>query len=1769
MNVTRVLYFRFTIRNPRSVPPHPQLTTMATAATNAPLWTTMDAVLMDTDRLPTVQFSLLTNVSNRYRSNVLHRLVSAHPLQPSSTVTTLIERHEERLRVAVYNGLETNDAYLHSSFQLPPDACPLALCWANFGGHEHLCVLVDATTVSLWDVYSLSSAENSSTVTLPFECCAMHAIDQGLLLQRQADAEDRASDAFVLQAPSSVPQGWAPVEAHSTSVASLFSLQHPLEDVLPVCEVQPHGILDASTPHPITDAFEQVLWVGTAKWAKQSASYTDRCYDEQVLAVTYHALTGRHAVWTVGKAPPPPSTPPLYQRTRQPVSSMDVFPEIDDFVASAAPAPRSSTRDEALADALGVRRTTPRKSMERSRPSLGGNAVTATDHHASFFSPRAEELLPLADTSIFGFSGGPSVIHASVAMQCLYKQQDTSPRASQIFLVSNDNASGDLVLCLVVPDESQHLQQVWFWELRPQAAGAKLKVEPRQTLTCRAAQPMQVCPTPAVYWPHPRHGRSLLSATDLLVLSLDGDLRLCRVDTPFVQCPVGLAVQDLVDATGGQVTLVVKGANQLMRASLSLQSSCPLVNRAMATIDAALVARSSTLLSLWLIASVCSAEQACVMDVDTEAGWTAFYSVLLSFVRSQLLISSSLTPSSNQESRSAWEKLLDSEVHHQFAALEERDLILKHVETVQRHLHEDIEVSCEMPVPKGIVPLVFDSLHLFYEESKLQAPCARLELSRMGSLLMDILGLVGGDWVPAFSKYYQVDLGDALAPSCTLSAAAFVSREAVSSFAKPPSFFEWTNQLIKGTRLQLWFDQVGIDGINPACTRMRSLIRVLSTVFDPSSGEQDMDVVNLLVEEGFKDVNQIRQDFPPGIALPILEVLYRCRNHLHLDCDTAWSPEAWSLVGRDDLRRNMTVSKLKDAAGGPSDGQDADPDDDGLVALERSGSILFPEDNRIREAARLLRSSRPIFLRVQRAVEVSDHDYERLKQKKLLVLSRRAVALSVGRGMLSFGSLCPVAAEPLPIPDLCLKGRVPPTNTSLALDDSDCPSDMRVWPEFHNGVAAGLRLPLLGESDVNITRTWIIYNRPPAANQPQAEGEDANPAQQRKSHTHGGLLLALGLRGHLTALQMSDIYDYLTQGSVTTTVGVLLGMAANKRGSGDMAVSKMLCLHIPSLIPQHFSAIDVASTVQAAAVIGAGLLFQGSSHRMMTEFLLNEIGKRPESDASAFDRESYTLSCGLALGMVNLCLGEKTGDSDRAAGIADLRVEERLYRYMAGGIDDDESRRRRETNDRFSLPSVATSGDNERCSTIYEGNLINTDVTAPGATLALGLMYMKTGNQTVASVLALPQTHFLLEFVRPDFLALRIISRALILWDSVEPTSEWIERQIPPVISKAYAEMRALAKKVMEGKSTAKNRLEHEYDRRAVRQIYVHLIAGSCFAMGLRYAGTGDQGAKAAITERVMELHKLREANDAVSAASRPEFPILDSCLSSAAMALAMVLAGSGDLDALRLFKILRWRCDEDSRYGHHMTFGMAIGLLFLGGGTCTLGRAPADLAMLVTAFFPRYPVSTSDNQYHLQALRHLYALAVKTSELRALDVETNEPVHLPIQIKSLPSNTTTLMVPCLLPNTDTDLLEIAVETKEYYPLRVTLRQDGRAHCFFVKKRRTPGHERSVQSLPQAGSAFLKAFGRYVNSDTLYQRRALEECIDEDVEEALALYLVRPSTANGYWDLRLLRTYYSERAGDTVQGLLDTQVLLPCLLETAERRLMETASIGNSLAFYD
>ena len=46
-------------------------------------------------------------------------------------------------------------------------------------------------------------------------------------------------------------------------------------------------------------------------------------------------------------------------------------------------------------------------------------------------------------------------------------------------------------------------------------------------------------------------------------------------------------------------------------------------------------------------------------------------------------------------------------------------------------------------------------------------------------------------------------------------------------------------------------------------------------------------------------------------------------------------------------------------------------------------------------------------------------------------------------------------------------------------------AEQTAWPEFHNGVAAGLRL---APGAHQLTRTWVVYNKPPGALRARAGG---------------------------------------------------------------------------------------------------------------------------------------------------------------------------------------------------------------------------------------------------------------------------------------------------------------------------------------------------------------------------------------------------------------------------------------------------------------------------------------------------------------------------------------------------------------------------------------------------------------------------------------------------------------------------------------------------------
>lgn len=108
------------------------------------------------------------------------------------------------------------------------------------------------------------------------------------------------------------------------------------------------------------------------------------------------------------------------------------------------------------------------------------------------------------------------------------------------------------------------------------------------------------------------------------------------------------------------------------------------------------------------------------------------------------------------------------------------------------------------------------------------------------------------------------------------------------------------------------------------------------------------------------------------------------------------------------------------------------------------------------------------------------------------------------------------------------------------------------WPEFHNGVAAGLRLHVRGTGHDSLSlRAWIADHRPGGGEFPP---------------DHSGMLLGWGLTGVLDSLKITDWYQYLLSQNELVSCAILLGVASGKRGSMDAIVAKMLSLHV-----RHFN----------------------------------------------------------------------------------------------------------------------------------------------------------------------------------------------------------------------------------------------------------------------------------------------------------------------------------------------------------------------------------------------------------------------------------------------------------------------------------------------------------------------------------------------------------------------------------------------------------------------
>ncbi|PRP84294.1 anaphase promoting complex subunit 1-like, partial [Planoprotostelium fungivorum] len=296
------------------------------------------------------------------------------------------------------------------------------------------------------------------------------------------------------------------------------------------------------------------------------------------------------------------------------------------------------------------------------------------------------------------------------------------------------------------------------------------------------------------------------------------------------------------------------------------------------------------------------------------------------------------------------------------------------------------------------------------------------------------------------------------------------------------------------------------------------------------------------------------------------------------------------------------------------------------------------------------------------------------------------------------------------------------------------------------------------------------------------------------------------------------------------------------------------------------------------------------------------------------------------------------------------------------------------------------------------------------------LMYLKSNNATISDRIVIPQNSFQLDHVRPDLLLLRrVVDGELGL---MGPTEEWVVSQIPSFIRDAiYNE-----EKVKENSS----------DMELIRLAHVNLLAGACFALGLRFAGSAYQPAFDLLHGYCQYLIRAVSRPNDPATVGVVDSPIVENCINTVVLSLSLVMCGTGNLQVLRIIRQLRRRVPKaggkyihgEHSYGSHMALHMAAGFLFLGGGRYSVSTSDVSIATLVASLYPQWPVDSADNRYHLQALRHLYVIAAESRVLETVDVDNKNHCYVPIRIQvkagayglNSPETTIDSVAPCLLP---------------------------------------------------------------------------------------------------------------------------------------------------------
>ncbi|KAI6648581.1 Anaphase-promoting complex subunit 1 [Oopsacas minuta] len=640
-------------------------------------------------------------------------------------------------------------------------------------------------------------------------------------------------------------------------------------------------------------------------------------------------------------------------------------------------------------------------------------------------------------------------------------------------------------------------------------------------------------------------------------------------------------------------------------------------------------------------------------------------------------------------------------------------------------------------------------------------------------------------------------------------------------------------------------------------------------------------------------------------------------------------------------------------------------------------NLLFPEDNRVFEVCNLLNSSKYIPIDIGQCSNLSDEDFLELQSSRLLKLSTRSLALPIGRGMYNYGSLNVLNTDVICIPELNISGKTLATNSTVTIDSLGKPFHLTFWPEFHNGVASGLALHPFSK---HIDSSWIQFNRPILD----------------RPNEYAGFLMAMGLQGHLSSLSKFTMHDLLSRGHELTLVGILIGISAAKRASMDPDITRMLSIHVRSLQPESSMELEISPNVQTAAILSVGLIYQGTSNRHIVDVLMNEIERFSSCEMeNIFDRRCRCLSSGFALGLTLL------GSAKGGARSAWREITEKLTNNVKGcspNIDFDNSVKSQQISD--------------------EG--IDIMSLGPGSLMALSMIYLKSNDQSISNFLKPENSYFLLDETHPYILLLRTISYCIVQWDNIQPTQEWVNSIIPKILT--------------DGILRSKNDLIQDgMELDVVRAIHSQILVGCLYSLGLRFAGSQNILAYDFIYCYLLEF--IQDKSCAVF--------LSDTRINCALLACSLVVCGSGDSKLLKIIYELRQISTVDNDflvgYGNQMAYHIALGFACLGNFQYSIRTSDDSIAYLLISLYPVFQNSSLKDIYHLQAFRHIYALALERRFLHVKDIYTNQSctAHAIIKYTSFGIDySKRIRIPYLVPETHR-IYSITIHSDEYWPIQL------------------------------------------------------------------------------------------------------------------------------------